>query len=122
MKKNVLILIGLCLLGLCTWQVQAANMERISNINKEVEDDVPHGYDKIVLQGTLMYGINPNAIVAGASDDAVYIGWFQPKLRQREHLHLQRHGRPRLQHRGEYRRAAGVHHSLYHCCKRLLHR
>lgn len=77
MKKNVLILTGLCLLGLFTWQVQAANNERLSFINNKVEDNVPHGYDVIVLQGTLMLGINPNAIVAGASDDAVYIGFNQ---------------------------------------------
>ena len=76
MKKNVLILMGLCLLGLFTWQVQAANKEHITPINNELEDNVvPHGYDKIVLQGTLMYGINPNAIVAGANDNSVYIGF-----------------------------------------------
>ena len=42
-----------------------------------MEDNVPHGYDVIVLHGTLMFGINPNSIVAGASDDAVYIGFNQ---------------------------------------------
>ena len=73
MKKNVLILAGLYLLGLFSWQAQAANMERIVSINNiNVENDVPHGYDVIVLQGRLMLGISPNAIVAGASDDAVY--------------------------------------------------
>ena len=80
MKKKVLILAGLCILGLFSWQIQAANMEHISSINTNyfnVEDDVPHGYDVIVLQGRLMFGINPNAIVAGASDDAVYIEFNQ---------------------------------------------
>ena len=77
MKKKVLILVGLCILGLFSWQIQAANKERTSIINNKVEDDVPHGYDVIVLQGSLMLGINPNAIVAGANDNSVYIGFNQ---------------------------------------------
>ena len=39
--------------------------------------DPPQGYEKIELLGTLMLNINPNAIVAGASEDAVYIGFNQ---------------------------------------------
>lgn len=39
--------------------------------------DPPHGYDKINLQGTLMFGIDPNAIVAGVSDNDIYIGFNQ---------------------------------------------
>lgn len=39
--------------------------------------DPPQGYEKIELQGSLMYGINPNAIVAGANDNSVYIGFNQ---------------------------------------------
>ena len=78
MKKNVLILASLCILGLFTWQVQAStNSVRTSIINNINKDNVPHGYDEIVLQGTLMFGINPNSIEAGASDDAVYIGFNQ---------------------------------------------
>ncbi len=34
MKKNVLILVGLCILGLFLWQIQAANVENICSINK----------------------------------------------------------------------------------------
>ena len=76
MKKNVLILVGLCILGLFSWQIQAANVENICSINnRDMEDNVPHGYDVIVLHGTLMFGINPNSIVAGASDDDIYIGF-----------------------------------------------
>ena len=78
MKKNVLILASLCILGLFTWQVQAStNSVRTSIINNINKDNVPHGYDEIVLQGTLMFGINPNSIEAGASDDAFYIGFNQ---------------------------------------------
>jgi hypothetical protein len=43
---------------------------------KEITDP-PSGYDKINLLGSLMYGIGPNAIIAGASDNAVYIGFNQ---------------------------------------------
>jgi hypothetical protein len=33
MKKNALILVGLCALGLFSWQTQAMNIERASIIN-----------------------------------------------------------------------------------------
>lgn len=39
--------------------------------------DPPQGYEEIALQGSLMFGVNPNAIVAGSSEDAVYIGFNQ---------------------------------------------
>ena len=42
-----------------------------------MEINVPTGYDEIYLHGELMYNIGPNAIVAGANDDAVYIGFNQ---------------------------------------------
>ena len=76
MKTKVLILVGLCAIGLCSWEMQAATSKSIP-INKHGIADPPTGYKEIELQGTLMYGINPNAIVAGASDDAVYIGFNQ---------------------------------------------
>lgn len=75
MKKKALILAGLCALGLCTWNAQALNTEYVS-INY-MEDNVPVGYEKIALQGSLMYGINPNAIEAGANDNSVYIRFNQ---------------------------------------------
>ncbi len=77
MKKNAIILVGLCAISFFTWQTQAANIESTFIINNMVEDDVPHGYDKIVLQGTLTFGVSPNTIVAGSSDDAVYIAFNQ---------------------------------------------
>lgn len=76
MKKKILFLAGLCVLGLCTWEAQAENAESIP-INNTGKADPPQGFEVIVLKGTLMYGINPNAIVAGASEDAVYIGFNQ---------------------------------------------
>ena len=75
MKKKVLFLVGLCALSHYTWEAQALNTVSLP-INECWIADPPQ-YKEIDLQGTLMYGINPNAIVAGASDDAVYIGFNQ---------------------------------------------
>ena len=76
MKTKALLLIGLCAVGLCSWEAGAINTNPVP-INKTELADPPQGYDKINLKGSLMLGINPNAIVAGASDDAVYIGFNQ---------------------------------------------
>lgn len=76
MKTKALLLLGLCAIGLCTWDAQAVNAMPIPIIKSEMTDP-PQGYEKIDLKGTLMYGIGPNAIVAGASDDAVYICFNQ---------------------------------------------
>lgn len=61
-------------LSFCTNQMQALT-HVIAPINKWDVTDPPAGYEIIDLQGTLLYGIDPNTIVAGASDDAVYIGF-----------------------------------------------
>ena len=74
MKKKTLLLAGLCLLCFCTTEVQAANTKPIHILIMEMTDP-PQGYDKIDLKGSLMLGINPNAIVAGANDNSVYIGF-----------------------------------------------
>ena len=76
MKTKTLLFVGLCAIGLCSWEAQAVNTKPIP-INKTEIADPPQGYEKIDLLGSLMYGICPNAIVAGASDDAVYIGFNQ---------------------------------------------
>jgi hypothetical protein len=76
MKTKTLLLVGLCAIGLCSWKAQAINTRPIPIINSEMADP-PQGYEKIELLGTLMLNINPNAIVAGASEDAVYIGFNQ---------------------------------------------
>lgn len=75
MKKKALLLSGLCAFGICIWEAQALNPE--TTLSYYAENIIPHGYDEINLQGTLMYNINPNAIEAGANDDAVYIGFNQ---------------------------------------------
>lgn len=74
MKKKVFILAGLCALGLCTWASQVVNPTLTPSMIT-VEDNVPSGYEIIVLQGSLILNVGPNAIVAGASDNDVYIGF-----------------------------------------------
>jgi hypothetical protein len=78
MKTKVLFFASLMALSFCTSQVQAVNVNPVAiPINKWEMADPPHGYDKINLQGTLMFGIDPNAIVAGVSDNDIYIGFNQ---------------------------------------------
>lgn len=77
MNKKALIIIALCALGLCIGETHAINTTSLAPINTWEIADPPQGYEEINLQGTLMYGISPNAVVAGASDNAVYIGFNQ---------------------------------------------
>ena len=76
MKTKTLLLVGLCAIGLCSWEAQAVNTKP-TPINKTEIADPPQGYDKINLKGSLMLGINPNAIVAGVSDVDIYLGFNQ---------------------------------------------
>ena len=73
MKNRLLLLFSLCATGLGIWEAQAENPESTSKDFMEI--NIPFGYDEIELHGELMLNIGPNAIVAGASDDAVYIGF-----------------------------------------------
>lgn len=77
MNKKALITIALFALGLCIGETHATNMTSLAHINKWEIADPPQGYEKINLQGTLMYGIGPNAVVAGANDNSVYIHFNQ---------------------------------------------
>lgn len=75
MNKKAFILASFFVIGLYAWQAQAATHESapiIYDLN-----NLPNGYDEIILQGELLLSIGPNAIEAGASDDAVYIGFNQ---------------------------------------------
>ena len=76
MKTKTFLLVGFCAIGLCSWEAQAVNTKPIPIIISEMAAP-PQGYEKIDLQGSLMYGIGPNAIVAGASDVDIYIGFNQ---------------------------------------------
>ncbi|MBQ4433603.1 MAG: DUF3244 domain-containing protein [Bacteroidales bacterium] len=75
MKKKSIFLAGLFALGLIAWEAQATNLCHTSIIN--VEDNLPTGYETIELWGSLMMGTGPDAIVAGASRNAVYIHFNQ---------------------------------------------
>ena len=78
MKKRLLFLVSLFLLSLYAWEVQALNSATVSTpIYMNDIEDPPPGYEKIDLMGDLLLNIGPNAIVAGASDDAIYIGFNQ---------------------------------------------
>jgi hypothetical protein len=75
MSKKVIVLAGLCTLG--PWASEAyAEKAETTPIYSKVSD-LPGIYEEIVLKGDLMYGLGPNAIEAGANDDAVYIQFNQ---------------------------------------------
>ena len=44
--------------------------------NSEIADP-PQGFDKTFLLGDLMYNASPNAVVAGANENSIYIGFNQ---------------------------------------------
>jgi len=75
MKNNLFLFFSLCAIGLGVWEVQAENPK--TTLQYFTEINIPIGYDEIDLHGELMLSIGPNAIVAGVSDDAVYIGFNQ---------------------------------------------
>lgn len=75
MKKKALILVSLYAFSFFSWKAQATNTE--TNPLYNVEFSIPHGIEDIELFGSLMLNVGPNAIEAGASDDAVYIQFNQ---------------------------------------------
>ena len=77
MNKKTLIIIALCALGLCIGKTHAINTASLAPIDKWEIADPPQGYEIINLQGTLMLGVGPNAVVAGANENSVYIGFNQ---------------------------------------------
>ena len=68
-------LIALCSFGFLAREAQAVNLETAPMYY--LETNMPHGYDKIELRGDLATSVGPNAIEAGANDNAVYIGFNQ---------------------------------------------
>ena len=76
MNKIVILFIGLCALGMFTREAQAINYRSAPIIKSEIADP-PQGFEKVDLHGDLLNSIGPNAIVAGANDEAVYIGFNQ---------------------------------------------
>ena len=71
--KKAFTFAGLFVIGLIAWEAQATNHHHTSIIN--VEDNLPTGYEEIMLHGSLMY--SPNAITAGFSRNAVYVHFSQ---------------------------------------------
>ena len=76
MKNKALVFAGLCTLALCASQVQAVNHETPPIYYNEV-DNLPAGYSKIDLRGKLDFNVSPNAVVAGANESSIYIGFNQ---------------------------------------------
>ena len=77
MKEKILFLAILCAVGFCKWEVQAMNSNHVTIIYMYKEDNVPTGYEEIVLQGKLDCNAGSNAIVAGANESSVYIHFNQ---------------------------------------------
>lgn len=75
MNKKAFFLASLCAIGLCTWEAQAVSPETTPIIYES--NSLPHGYEHIILRGDLLFGIGPNAIEVGASDDEIYIQFNQ---------------------------------------------
>lgn len=75
MKNKLYFLLSLFTIGLCTWKIQAANPE--TTPLWMMESGIPYGYEEIFLLGELAFNVGPNAIEAGVSDNAIYIGFNQ---------------------------------------------
>lgn len=71
--NKTLVLVGLCAVGLCSWNVQASNPQQ-TYVNVCVEDNhIPSGAEQIKLQGKLNFNAGPDDIEAGATENAVYL-------------------------------------------------
>lgn len=73
MKKSSLLLVGLCAIGLCSWEAQANNPQQVL-VNVDVEDNhIPSTAERIELRGRLDLNAGPDDIEAGATEQAVYL-------------------------------------------------
>lgn len=78
MKFKTLLLFGLCAFGQCTWKVQAMPLETVPvSLSYYSMDNLPTGYEEIMLMGELLMGTGPKSIIAGANDNSVYIRFNQ---------------------------------------------
>ena len=78
MKFKQIVLFGICAFRFCSWEVQAMTPETVPiryNINEM--DNLPTGYEEIILMGDLMMGNGPRPIIAGANDNSIYIHFNQ---------------------------------------------
>ena len=76
MTKKIMFLTAAAVLALGATPVQAANREPAPLYYNEV-DNPPTGFEVIELHGKLDCNAGPNAIIAGASDNAVYLHFNQ---------------------------------------------
>ena len=77
MSKNTLFLAILFAINLCSWKALGADWDHSPIVHINNEYNVPTGYDEIRLYGKLDVNVGPNAVVAGASENSVYIGFNQ---------------------------------------------
>ena len=78
MKTKLLVFVSLITLSFCMCEVLASNTTSVKTpIYKNDNGDPPAGYDKIILLGDLMLNHGPNAVVAGANENSIYIGFNQ---------------------------------------------
>ena len=75
MNTKTFFLAVLCMLGLCAEKTPASSPKTMSLVMETA--DIPHGYDEIYLQGSLMYSIGPGAIEVGVNDNSIYIQFNQ---------------------------------------------
>lgn len=73
MNTKTLIMAGLCLLGVCGDTVCAPKTTSIIIGTT----NLPHGYDKIHLQGSLVLSLGPNSVEAGVNDNSIFIQFNQ---------------------------------------------
>ena len=71
MKKKALILAGLCAFGLCIGETEALNSKTAFMYYEA--DNIPDGYEKILLHGVLDTNAGPDDIEAGANENSVYL-------------------------------------------------
>ena len=77
MKNRFFIFAIIFILGISTGEVQAVKHKTAPLINDNEVVNIPNEFEKIALLGDLLNNVGPNAIEAGASDDAVYIQFNQ---------------------------------------------
>ncbi len=75
MKKRLLFLLCICLLGVSVLETQAFNLEPL--FIEENSDELPPDYDVIELKGSLVLNVGHIAVEAGFNETSVYIQFNQ---------------------------------------------
>ena len=78
MKKSLFLIASICLFSFLQQEVvHASNLKASPVIINELQEFFPNDAERIELLGTLAFGNNPNAIIAEANEEAVYIQFNQ---------------------------------------------